>query len=84
MAVSEANQFIVANFEIGALSTSKHDFYRKLDWKVWLGPTFVLTNETWRSSDSENGGIMILEADAVPKLDLRCRIACEARAGDDW
>ena len=84
IAVREANSFILASFEIGGLSTSKHDFYRKLGWQFWGGPTFVITNSGWRSSDSENGGIMILETGAITSLDLQCRIACEERSGDDW
>ena len=84
IAVREANQFIATHFEFGGLSTSKHDFYRKLGWQIWLGPTFVISNEEWKSSDSENGGIMILETGAVPALDFQCRIACQERPGDDW
>ncbi len=63
----EANQFIATHFEIGGLSTSKDDFYRKLGWQVWRGPTFVISNEIWRSNDSENGGIMVLETAPCPR-----------------
>lgn len=84
MAVREANQFIATNFEFGGLSTSKHDFYRKLGWQVWRGPTFVISKGEWRSSDSEKGGIMVLETRPEPKLDLDHRIASEDRAGDAW
>ena len=84
MAVRKANQHITENFDIGGLSTSKHDFYRKFGWQVWRGPTFVVSNGSWRSSDSVGGGIMILETGAVPMLDPQSRIACEDRPGDAW
>lgn len=84
LAVREANQYISTHFEIGALSTSKSDFYRKLDWKIWSGPTFVLTDGEWIPSDDEHGGIMILKTDLAPDIDLNRRIACESRSGDSW
>ncbi len=82
--VREANAYISASFEMGGLSTSKHDFYSKLGWKVWLGPTFVKSGNTWRSSEGENGGIMIFETGPMSNLNLHHKIACEERPGDDW
>ncbi len=83
--VREANSFIATNFDIGALSSSKHDFYRKFDWQVWHGPTFVISSGIRRPSDAEiGGGIMVLETDAIPNLDFRSRIACDDRPGDAW
>lgn len=82
--VREANQYISTNFEIGALSTSKKDFYRKLGWEDWRGPSYVVTSGEWVRSESEDEGIMILRSGPNSELDLNSRIACESRSGDSW
>jgi aminoglycoside 2'-N-acetyltransferase I len=72
------------NFEVGALSTSRHGFYGRLGWKRWRGPTFARhVSELVRTAD-EDGGIMVLRFATTSKLDLRLPISCETRPGDDW
>lgn len=84
LAVGEANKLIKNDYEVGALSSSGKGFYRNLGWEDWDGPSYVLTNGEWIRSASEDHGIMVLRTDHLSKLDLRSRIACEARSGDSW
>jgi aminoglycoside 2'-N-acetyltransferase I len=84
MAMIETNSAIANEFEIGTLSSSSKDFYRKLGWEDWKGPSFVVKDGEWIRSESEDDGIMILRTTLSPKLDLESRIACNQRSGDSW
>ncbi len=84
LAIMEANSAIVEHFEVGALSSSSKDFYRRFGWEDWQGPSYVLTNNEWIRSESEDDGIMILRVDPSSNLELESRIACEERPGDSW
>lgn len=79
-----ANNVIFNQYDLGALSTSSKDLYRKLRWKEWLGPSYVVTNGKWIRTESEDAGIMILKIDWDSDTNLYSRIACEARSKDDW
>lgn len=84
LALHRANAIITDQYELGALSSSSKDFYRKFGWEDWHGPSYVLTNGEWIRSESEDGGIMILKTEPSSELDLNSRIACEERPGDSW
>lgn len=84
MAMRQVNSHISNQFEIGALSTSSKDLYRQLGWEDWQGPSYVLTNDEWLRSKSEDNGIMVLKIDPKSDLNFSSRIACEARHGDSW
>ena len=84
MAMLEANSVIASQFEIGALSSSSKDFYRRFGWEDWQGPSYVLTNGKWVRSPSEDDGIMVLRVGSTSKLNLESRIACEERLGESW
>jgi aminoglycoside 2'-N-acetyltransferase I len=84
MAMVEAGSVIANQFEIGALSSSSKDFYRKVGWEDWEGPSYVLMNNDWVRSESEDDGIMVLRVGLSSKLDRESRIACEERTGDSW
>ncbi len=84
LAIMEANSTIVKRFEVGALSSSSKDFYRKFGWEDWQGPSYVLTNNEWVRSESEDDGIMILRVGPSSNLNLESRIACDERPGDSW
>ena len=49
--VRAVNEHIRSTFELGALSTGIPDFYRRLGWELWLGPTAVRTR-AWPGADS--------------------------------
>ena len=71
-------------FELGALSTGRHAFYRRLGWERWQGPTFVRDGDAvWRTEEDDDG-VMVLRFGASASIDLAAPITCEARPGDDW
>jgi aminoglycoside 2'-N-acetyltransferase I len=84
MVMIETNSVVANQFEIGALSSSSKDFYRKLEWEDWKGPSFVVKDGEWVRSESEDNGIMILRTVLSPTLNLESRIACNQRPGDSW
>ena len=71
-----------AEFEIGALSTGIHDFYERLGWVRWQGPTFVRRGDRVERTPDEDDGVMVLLTGV--DVDLTAPITCEERAGDDW
>jgi aminoglycoside 2'-N-acetyltransferase I len=79
-----ADEYIAANFELGALATSSHGFYERLGWHTWRGPTYVRTEHGLARSAGEDGYIMVLTTPASPALDLEAPISCDWRPGDAW
>lgn len=84
LAMREANKIIESSYEVGALSSSGKNFYRNLGWEDWQGPSYVVANDKWIRSESEDAGLMVLRINPLSKLDLSSHIACEARSGDSW
>ncbi len=84
LAMRRANTVITRHYEVGALSSSSKDLYRKLGWEDWRGPSYVIAKNEWSRSESEDEGVMVLKIDANSDLDLSFRIACEERSGDSW
>jgi len=79
------NEHIAAGYELGALGTGSREFYERLGWRVWQGPTFVRTEAGQERTPDEDGGILILLTPATPAaLDLSAPISCEWRSGDVW
>lgn len=84
LAMGELATVLRREFEMGALSTGLHEFYGRLGWERWRGPTFVRTGpETIRTPD-EDDGVMVLRFGPSRDIDLAAPISCEARPGDDW
>jgi len=70
-------------FPLCALSTSSHNFYSRLGWRRWRGPSWVRDADGVRTrSPEEDDGIMVRAMDE--RIDLTSAICCEARVGDDW
>jgi len=84
LAMTEANAVIAGGFEIGVLSTSSHQFYDRIGWERWRGPTYVVTPGGRVRTEDEDAGIMVLRTGPSVTVDLTSAIACEARDGDDW
>ena len=80
-----ANDLIEHRFELGGLSSGNPDFYARLGWERWAGPTYVREPDgrLVRTPD-EDEGVMILRCRATYSLDLTGAITCDARAGDAW
>jgi aminoglycoside 2'-N-acetyltransferase I len=71
-------------YELGALGTGSHGFYRRLGWVTWRGPSSVRTADGERPTPEEDGYIMVLRTPLTPPLDLDLPISCEWRPGDVW
>ena len=74
------------SYELGALGTGSHGFYRRLGWVVWQGQTWIRERDgSLQRSPDEDGGIMIRLTAATPKdLDLTLPIAVDWRPGEVW
>ena len=76
---------IADRFLLGALSTSVADFYLRLGWERWRGPTFVETPAGRRRTADDDGGVLVLRTPRTPPaLDLDGLIVCDSRLGDCW
>lgn len=82
--MAAANDLIRAEFQLGALSTGAHDFYARLGWQPWRGPTYVRTRSGLTRTPEEDGGIMVLRFGPSQDLEITTSIACNQRSGDDW
>jgi aminoglycoside 2'-N-acetyltransferase I len=71
-------------YDLGALSTGSPEFYRRLGWESWEGPSYVLDTGAARRTADEDDGIVVLRCAASRTVDLSAPITCEARPGDDW
>lgn len=73
-------------YELGALGTGSHDFYARLGWVIWRGPTWIRERDgRLERSPGEDGGIMVRITPATPaELDLSLPIAVDWRPGDVW
>ena len=71
-------------YELGALSASEetHDFYTRLGWTRWRGPTSALTPTGIVRTEDDDGGVYVLPL-RVP-LDLERDLICDWRDGDVW
>lgn len=77
-------QHVVETYDIGALSTGAHGFYRRLGWTSWRGPTYVATTRGLRRTPEDDDGIMVLRHGRHSALDPTRPLVCEERPGDDW
>ena len=82
--MTEIGAIIRAEYEFGALGTGAYDFYAKLGWERWRGPTCVRYGaETIRTAEDDDA-IMVLRFGPSRDADLTAPLCCEARVGDDW
>jgi aminoglycoside 2'-N-acetyltransferase I len=77
-------RLVRSRFELGALSTSHPEFYERLGWERWSGPTFVRGAQQLIRTEDEDEGIMVLRFGPSRETDLTAPISCEQRDGDDW
>lgn len=78
------NAEVERHFELGALGTGSHDFYGRLGWVTWRGPSSVRADSGERRTPGEDGYIMVLRTPSSPPLDLDAPISCDWRPGDVW
>ncbi|MEX0626310.1 MAG: GNAT family N-acetyltransferase [Chloroflexota bacterium] len=64
------NRMVDEGYELGALGTGSHEFYARLGWVIWRGPTWI------RERDGR--------LERSPGLDLSRPIAVDWRPGEVW
>lgn len=82
--MTAVDAIIRANFVLGALSTSRHAFYRRLGWERWEGPSYVLRGDHRERTVEEDAGLMVLRFGPSAEIPLTAALTCHARTGDDW
>ncbi|CAN5259040.1 GNAT family N-acetyltransferase [soil metagenome] len=83
-AMAEISEVIRSEYEMGALSTGRHEFFARLGWERWRGPTFVRRGSEVVRTEEEDDGIMVLRFGPSKDVDLTAPLTCEGRSGDDW
>ena len=84
LAMSQLAPILRGNFDMGALSTGRHDFYERLGWERWRGPSFARRGRELIRTAEDDDGLMVLRFGPSRDLDLSAAIVCESRTGDDW
>jgi aminoglycoside 2'-N-acetyltransferase I len=77
-------ELVRERFDLGVLSTDSPDFYGRLGWERWRGPSYVRHGDRLVRTEDEDEGIMVLRSGPTARLDLTRSIACHSRPGDDW
>lgn len=78
------NGLIREQYALGALSTGTPEFYERLGWERWRGPTFANGPHGLERTPDDDGGIMILRTPRTSHLNLDGDIAADWRGGDVW
>ena len=85
LVMQHAGSIIRAGFEVGALSTGVPDFFIRLGWESWNGPTFAIESSSNRvRTADEDAGILILRTPQTQDLDTAAELTCDWRSGDSW
>jgi aminoglycoside 2'-N-acetyltransferase I len=82
--MGEVSAWIAGRFELGALGTGRHRFYKRLGWRTWLGVSMVRSPNGIRPTPEDDGSILVLATPSSPRFDLTGSIACDWRSGDVW
>lgn len=82
--MTAAMEMIRQEFDMGVLSTGRHQFYERLGWERWEGPAYVIQNGRRVRTADEDDGIMVLRFGSSRDASLGAAIACFSRQGDDW
>jgi len=72
----------IVSYDLGALSPAVAEFYERLGWEGWRGPTAIRTDAGLLPTPDEE--IMILRLPQTPPLDLDAPISAEWREGELW
>lgn len=82
--MAEIATVVRRELEMGALSTGAHQFYERLGWERWRGPTFARHGRTATRTEEDDDTIMVLRFGASATVGLTAPLSCEGRCGDDW
>jgi aminoglycoside 2'-N-acetyltransferase I len=78
------NGLIREQYALGALSTGTPEFYERLGWERWRGPTFANGPHGLERTPEDDGAILVLRTPRSPRVDLDGDIIADWRAGDVW
>lgn len=84
-ALMSALERVVRNaYDLGALGATDEaaEFYAERGWRLWRGPSSVLTPSGIKRTEEDDGAIYVLPV-TVP-LDLSGELTCDWRDGDAW
>ena len=84
LAMTEINDVLRREFDMGALSTGAHPFYERLGWERWQGPTFVRSGAELIRTEDEDDGLMVLRFGPSADVDLTESLTCTDRPGEAW
>ncbi|MDQ3680049.1 MAG: GNAT family N-acetyltransferase [Actinomycetota bacterium] len=79
-----AGDIIARDYDLGALSTGSPEFYARLGWESWRGPTYVNAPDGRRRTADEDDGVMVLRTFGSGEIDLTAELTCDWRSGDVW
>jgi aminoglycoside 2'-N-acetyltransferase I len=77
------NRYVDRGFQLGGLG-GPPEYYERLGWVVWKGPTFVRTDSGLVRTPDDDGAVLVRLTPATPDLDLSAPISCDWRPGDVW
>ena len=81
----EVGRILGEEYAIGALATGSNDFYAKLGWETWRGPTWIRMADGERVRSAEHDGqVMVLRTGRTPDLRLEEPIAIDWRPEEPW
>lgn len=82
--MTAAGEHIEEIYQLGALGTGLLEFYGRLGWTPWRGPTSVLFEGRRVPTPEDDGYVLVRMTPSSPALDLDAPISCEWRQGDAW
>ncbi|HJR45250.1 MAG TPA: GNAT family N-acetyltransferase [Actinomycetota bacterium] len=75
---------IRARYELGALATGLPEFYLRLGWERWRGPTYTDAPEGRLRTADDDDAVLILRTSVSAELDVTRPLTCDWRTGDVW
>ena len=81
--LTAATAHITDTYDIGAMSTDRVEFYRRVGWKVWTGCSFVEHRNGVPCPESPRGTIMVV-VPPTSAIDVSKDISTDWREGDIW
>ena len=74
----------IHDYELGALSPFRVEYYERLGWERWRGPLFIRTKEGNLMPSLDGEEVMIYRLPKTPILDLNAPLSAEWREGELW